>query len=329
MTTINDIARLANVSRSTVSRCLNDNGYVSEDARKRIMEVIEETGYMPSQSAKSLRTKKTGVIGVILPKISTETASRVVSGINDVLQANQYQILLTDTSLQKTKEIEFIRLLQSRNVDGIILLGTNKDQELIQAIDQAQVPVVVLGQEIPVTTSVVYPDAQATSHMIEFMLEKGYKKIGFIGAPETDPAVGITRKKAYKETLAKHAISYRDEWVQTGDFAIESGYEKMKQIMEESKDQRPDSVFVVTDNMAVGAIQYIKEQNMQIPKDIAVAATGASTLSQYIEPSLTTIDFLNEEAGATTAQCLLDAIDGKKARKKMEHTYRLLIRNSV
>ena len=95
MTTINDIAKLANVSRSTVSRHLNRNGYVSEEAQKRIDKAIQETGYLPSQSAKSLRTKKTGVIGVILPKISTETASRVVDGINQVLQENHFQMLLT------------------------------------------------------------------------------------------------------------------------------------------------------------------------------------------------------------------------------------------
>ena len=97
MTTINDIAKMANVSRTTVSRVLNNNGYVSESARKRVMKVVEETGYIPSVSAKSLRTKRSGVIGVILPKISTETASRVVGGINEVVSKEGFKILLTDT----------------------------------------------------------------------------------------------------------------------------------------------------------------------------------------------------------------------------------------
>ena len=147
MITINDIARLAGVSRSTVSRYLNDNGYVGKEASERIKKVIDETGYIPSQSAQSLRTKKTGVIGIIVPKISTETASRLVGGMNEVLIDEGYQMLLADTTLDKEKEIEYLRLLQSRNVDGIILLGTNKSSRLIKGIEEAKVPVVVLGQD--------------------------------------------------------------------------------------------------------------------------------------------------------------------------------------
>ncbi|SES12078.1 transcriptional regulator, LacI family [Gracilibacillus ureilyticus] len=328
MTTINDIAKLAEVSRSTVSRYLNSNGYVSEEAKKRIMKVIEETGYMPSQSAKSLRTKKTGVIGVILPKISTETASRVVSGINKVLQQNDYQMLLTTTSQEHKKEIEFIRLLQSRNVDGILLLATNTEKPLIDAIGNATVPIVALGQDIPTISSVIYPDYLATGEMIEYMIQKGYQHIGFIGVEEYDPAVGIERKRAFVDTLTKHQLKVNKDWIMQGDFSIESGYNSMKSIINSGSD-RPDAVFAVTDQIAVGAMQFLKEQQIQIPNDIAIAATGASRLAQYIEPSLTVIDFLNEEAGAIAAELLIEELTGTKAIKKIIHDYRLLVRNSV
>ncbi|KAB8128301.1 LacI family transcriptional regulator [Gracilibacillus oryzae] len=328
MTTINDIAKLAEVSRSTVSRYLNDNGYVSEDAKKRIMKVIEETGYIPSQSAKSLRTKKTGVIGVILPKISTETASRVVGGINQILQQNDYQMLLTTTSMESEKEIEFIRLLQSRNVDGILLLATNTEKPLINAIEKAALPIVALGQEFPNISSVIYPDYNATREIIAYLIQKGYQNIAFIGVGEDDPAVGIERKRGFVDTLNQHQLMINEDWIVQGDFSIDSGYDSIKEIWNKNN-KKPDAVFAVTDQIAVGAMQFLKEQQLQIPKDIAVAATGASRLSQFIEPSLTVIDFLNKEAGVIAAELLIEEITGEKAIKKIIHDYRLLKRNSV
>ncbi|SFL56157.1 transcriptional regulator, LacI family [Gracilibacillus orientalis] len=327
MTTINDIAKLANVSRSTVSRHLNKNGYVSQEAQERIDKVIQETSYLPSQSAKSLRTKKTGVIGVILPKISTETASRVVDGINQMLQENDYQMLLTQTSLDKDKEIAFIKLLQSRNVDGVILLGTNTDEALVNEIQKADVPVVVLGQNMPSTTSISYPDYNATVEMITYMLENGYRDISFIGVPEDDPAVGILRKKAYIDTLKKYNLPILEERMAFGDFSIESGYDAMQTIMMHSS--QPNAVFVVTDNMAVGAMQYLKENHYSIPKDIGMATTGVSRLSKYIEPVLTTIDFQNEDAGIAITRLLMEKLNGYNKTKKLTHTYRRLSGNSL
>lgn len=329
MITINDIAKLANVSRSTVSRYLNKNGYVGKEAGERIKKAIEETGYMPSQSAQSLRTKKTGVIGIILPKISTETASRLVGGMNEVLMEEGYQMLLADTSLDQEKEIEYLRLLQSRNVDGIILLGTNTSKELHQAINAARVPVVVIGQDLPNVTCVVNQDYLATKEILTYIIEKGNKKIGFIGVDESDPAVGIERKRAYIDTMAAYQIQVRDHWFQMGDFSVESGYSAMKEMWNKDIDQELEAVFAVTDRMAIGAMQFLKEHRIRIPEDIAIATTGASTLSKYVEPSLTTIDFLNKEAGQTGAKLLLAKLQGKKVDKKIFHSYRLLKRNSV
>ncbi|MFC4386968.1 LacI family DNA-binding transcriptional regulator [Gracilibacillus marinus] len=327
MTTINDIAKLAGVSRSTVSRFLNKSGYVSEEAKENIKAVIEETGYMPSQSAKSLRTNKTSVIGVILPKISTETASRVMSGINRELGKYDYQPLLADTGLDKEKELRYLALLQSRNVDGIIVLGTNTDDKMAEAIKRLRIPVIVVGQEFDEIPCIVYPDYEATCEAIEYMIKKGRRKIGFIGVPESDPAVGIVRKKAYVDTLMKHQLMLDKKHVQIGDFSIQSGYNAMQRIWKDSEEI--DSVFVVTDRMAVGAVKFLKEKNIVIPEQFAIATTGASSLAEYIDPSLTTVDFLNEQAGEKAATLIMQLISGEKVNEKLVHTYRLLKRNSV
>lgn len=305
MTTINDIAKMANVSRTTVSRVLNNSGYASEEVRKRILRIVEETGYMPSVSAKSLRTKKSGVIGVILPKISTETASRVVGGINEVLSKENFQILLTDTELDKEKEIEYVRLLKSRQVDGIILLSTNVNDRLIQAISETNLPFISLGQELPGFPSVVYDDYNAAVDMTNMLIQNGYQRIAFIGVGEDDPAVGGLRKQAYVDTLEENGFSMDERLVAVGDFSIESGYEGMKAILKQCGKNIPDAVFVVTDRMAIGAMEYLKEQGYGIPEDIAVAGIGASALSKYVTPSLTTVEYHNKEAGRKAAEFLL------------------------
>ncbi|GGF30457.1 LacI family transcriptional regulator [Halobacillus andaensis] len=329
MTTINDIAKMANVSRTTVSRVLNNNGYVSEEVRKRIIQIVEETGYIPSLSAKSLRTKKSGVIGVIIPRIDTETASRVVSGINEVVAKENFQILLTDTELDKQKEIEYIRLLQSRHVDGIILLATNINDHLISTIQDVELPFISLGQDLPGVTSILYDDYHAAVDMINMLVSKGHERIAFIGVSEEDPSVGVLRKKGYLDALAKYGYAVKDSWLETGDFSIESGYEAMKKIIKNSDKELPTAVFVVTDRMAIGAMEYLREQGFRIPEDVAVVGIGASTMSQYVTPSLTTVDYFNKEAGQKAAQLLLEQLKQKKEKEKFVQTYRLIKRDSV
>jgi LacI family transcriptional regulator, sucrose operon repressor len=331
MLTIKEIAEMANVSRATVSRVLNESGYVSAAAKKRVLEVIEKTGYVPSQHAKSLRTKQTKVIGVILPKISTETSSRVVDGMNDVFSEHGYQILLTTTNLNPEKEIEYIRLLKSRQVDGIVLIATNINKELMAEIEQLQIPFVAIGQDIPGVCSVTYDDYEASKTMAKAIIEKGYKNIAFIGVDESDRAVGIRRKKGFLDSMKEHNLTVREGWVKETNFDILSGYEAMKEIMEQSeKDDYPDAVFAVTDRIAIGAMQYLKEAGYKIPNQMAVSGMGAADISQYVQPALTTIEYENQRAGEEAAFMLLDQIvKNEKNDKKMILGYRLIVRDSI
>ncbi|RWZ59055.1 LacI family transcriptional regulator [Halobacillus fulvus] len=329
MTTINDIAQMANVSRTTVSRALNNSGYVSEDARKRIMKIVEETGYIPSQSAKSLRTKRSGVIGIILPRLSTETTTRVVNGINESLAKEGFQILLTDTELDKQKEIEYIRLLKSRHVDGIILLATNVNDELLKTIQEVDIPFLSIGQELPGVTSLVYDDYHAAADLTNMLIHKGHEKIAFIGVTNEDPSVGGKREQAFRDIMKENDLPVDENWIGEGDFSIDSGYEQMKKILKNSKDNRPTALFAVTDRMAIGAMEYLKEQGYKIPEDIAVVGIGASMMSKYMTPSLTTVDYFNDEAGRNAASLLLRKLKNEEIEKKFELSYRLILRDSV
>ncbi len=329
MLTIKEIAQRANVSRTTVSRVLNNSGYVSEKARSAVLKVIEETGYVPSQHAKSLRTKKTKVIGVILPKISTETSSRLVKGIDEVLGESGYQILLANTNLIPEKEIENLRLLRSRHVDGIILSATNTEPELMAEINQLAIPFVAVGQDMPGHPNVVFDDYQAAKDAVQAFIDKGHKRIAFIGVSESDPAVGRLRKKGYLDAMAASGLPVEGSWVQTGIFDLESGRACMKEMMETSS-LKPTAVLAVTDRLAIGAMQYVKESGLVIPDEIAIAGMGASELSKFITPSLSTIDFMVEEAGREAAALMLELIDNDgKCVIKRNIKHRFLQRDSI
>ncbi|MGA9289268.1 MAG: LacI family DNA-binding transcriptional regulator [Anaerobacillus sp.] len=329
MPTIKDVAKRAGVSRTTVSRVLNDNGYVSHEARKRVVEAVEEMGYIPSAHAKTMRTKRSGVIGVILPRISTETASRVVNGIENELAANGYQILLANTQLKPEKEIQNIKLLKSRQVDGIILLATNRNQDLLNTIADAEVPFVALGQELTGVTSVIYDDYHSAYSVTESLITKGHKRIGFIGVPQSDHAVGVIRKQGYLDAMHDHDLVVQDGWIQQGNFSFESGYEAAKKILEHSQ-VRPTALFAVTDRMAVGALGYLKEQQIHVPGEMALFGIGASDLSRHVTPPLSTVDYFNEDAGQKTAQLILLQLSGKAVEdRKIKLNYRLIERDSV
>lgn len=329
MITIKEIAEKANVSRTTVSRVLNKSGYVSEEARKRVQKVIEETGYVPSEHAKSLRTKKTNVIGVVLPKISTETSSRLVKGMDEIFAKKGYQILLANTNLEPEKEIEYLRLLKSRHVDGIILSATTINPSLVEEIYNLNIPFVAVGQSISGLTNVILDDYQATKDMVDFLIQKGHKQIAFIGVDERDRAVGYLRKAGYLDAMRENNLAVGSTWVQKGEFNVESGFECMSQILGTSEKQ-PTAVLAVTDRLAIGALQRIKESGLSIPEDISLAGMGASEFSRYVTPALTTIDFSIEEAGREAAALILRKIGGENDHgMNITIPYRLIERASV
>lgn len=317
------------MSRTTVSRVINGTGYASDKARRKVMAVVEETGYVPSQHAKSLRTKQTKIIGVILPKISTDTSSRTVNGMTEVFEEAGYQILLTSTNLERKKEIEHLKLLQNRQVDGILLIGTNAGKALAEEIKASKVPVVVVGQEIPDVPSIVFDDYGAACRMTTLLIEAGHRRIGYIGVDETDHAVGHLRRQGFLDTMTQHDLSVAREWLMEGDFSIESGYQAMERMMTTAP-APVEAVFAATDRMGLGAWRYLRRHGYRIPEDIALGGIGSSETSRFIEPALTAIEYEYEEAGRASAEMLLKLLEGKRdinGKKTLDFT--LVKRDSI
>ena len=208
---INDIAKMAEVSRATVSRYLND-GDVSEEKRERIRKIIEETGYTPSRQAQILRTNKTRVVGVIIPKIDSDSISRMVEGISSVLSKAGYQLLLANTHNHARDELDYLQVLENYHVDGIILLGTVFSREHKKQLRELETPVVVLAQQLSGFACVYNDDYRAALEMTRYMLDTA-KHPGCIGVTHKDKAAGEARWKGFYDACKKKHITWNENAV--------------------------------------------------------------------------------------------------------------------
>ena len=302
---INEIAKMAGVSRATVSRYLNQ-GYVSEEKKEQIRKVIEETGYRPSNQAQMLRTKKTRLVGVIIPKINSHTVSRMVTGIGDILSQKGYRLLLANTNNDVEEELNYLSVFKENQVDGIIFIATIFTAKHKKLLKECQVPVVILGQYLQGYSCVYHDDALAAKQIMDLLLEKG-KVPGYIGVTPRDEAVGRNRRRGVEESLAEHGIAWKEGQLLIGDFSIESGYEKMKELLE--NEPQVDSVFCATDNIASGAMLYLRESGKRMPEDVQIAGMGNTPVSRLLTPPLTTMCLHYRTCGSEAAKILVECME--------------------
>ena len=302
---INEIARLAGVSRATVSRYLN-NGYVSSEKKEVIRRVIQETGYQPSSQAQTLRTKKTSLIGVILPKINSDTISREVTGISDILTRRGYQLILANTNNDVEEELKYLSLFKERQVDGVVFIATMFTRKHKQMLKDYKVPIVILGQHLDGYPCIYQDDHKAAFQVTEKLAEKG-KKFAYIGVTDKDEAVGACRKKGFMDAIHKAKLEVVPERMKIGSFTMDSGYEMAKELFEE--EPSIDSLVCATDTMAVGAMTYLKEIGLRIPEDVQIAGIGDGVPGKIVEPKLTTVHFYYKTSGMEAAAMLADLIE--------------------
>ncbi|MGI6070053.1 MAG: LacI family DNA-binding transcriptional regulator [Blautia sp.] len=323
---INEIAKLAGVSRATVSRYLNQ-GYVSKEKQEQIRKVIEETGYQPSSQAQMLRTKRTKLIGVILPKINSDTVSRMVAGISDVLSKQGYQLLLANTNNDIQEELKYLNLFKDNQVDGILFIATIFTAKHKKLLRECKVPVVILGQHLEGYSCVYHDDYHSARQVTELLLEKGQVP-GFIGVTVKDEAAGLSRRKGFEAALKKAHMACPKEQMAEAAFSVESGYEAMKRLLEAAPSV--DSVFCATDNIAIGAMSYLKEIKKSIPQEIQIAGIGDTPLGNLVEPKLTTVHLFYKTSGMEAASMLLELLeDSSGVCKELKMGYRVIRKDST
>lgn len=309
MASLHDVAELAGVSKSTVSRVINNEYGVKEATKVKVMKAVEEVGYVVNQVAKDLKSQKTNLVGVIVPRVSSHATAQGIDGLSRVFEQAGKHVLLASAQLSGAKEIEYIQLFNQKRVEGVVLYATHIDNELVKAISQSKAPVVLVGQDgslfnIP---SVVHDDLRVGFEAGNRLLAAGCKQIGFIGVPDSDLAVDKLRSDGLTQALAMNDQQLLFHC--HGEFSIESGYANMKQIL--ASYPNVDGVFCATDRIAVGAIKALQEAGIEVGKQIKVLGVGNDELGYINSPSLSTFNYAFDKAGENGAKMLLELIDGK------------------
>ena len=322
--TIVDIAKMAGVGTTTVSRYFN-GGNLKKETRERIKEIVDKYNYTPNTFAKALKSTDSKIIGVIVPCLHSYISGNTLKYLDKELKENNYETLIMNANFDENKQLEYIKKLARMNVDGIILLPTTMSKAYESTIKSIDVPVVMLGQEGEYTYSVEYNDFNAARDLTNYVLASGHKKIAYLGVGEDDIAVGYYRKLGVLRALEKYNLE--PENILITNFGMEEGYEIVKENIEKLKE---DSCLIcATDNLAYGAIKALEESGLSIGENYSVAAFGDYTSSILLKSPLTTIKFDLKDAAKQTVEMLLNIIKKEETVMKLLIGYELKTRDSV
>ena len=330
---ISEIACMAGVSSAAVSRYIN-GGSISEEKKQRIKKVIEETGYVPNPTARSLRQQRTDGIGVIVPKFNSDSVSNLIEGVSTVLSKSGYLAIFGNAENDEKRELEYLRLMQETRFAGILLMGTVFTPKHIAFFRESKMPIVVCGQNHPSVTCVYHDDKGAAKEITRYMIEKGRRKLAYIGAIERDISVGINRREGVEEAMSEAQLDPSALVRAQVFFAVDDGYKGMNDILDGG--YVPDGVICATDSLAVGAIKALQERGYKVPGDISVAGIGGGFAGTIITPALTTVKLFHRECGERGARLLLSMIEQQREKPDQKlpttHTmfgYSLIERESV
>jgi LacI family transcriptional regulator, sucrose operon repressor len=321
--TISDIAQLSGVAKSTVSRYLN-GGSVSDATKKKIERVIKETGYIPNTFAQSLKAKKPNIIGTIVPRLDSYATSQTLIGIDEELRKLNYQMLISNTSQDLEREIENIYTMARQKVAGIILLATQITDTHLEAFEQLQIPILLVGQQHQEIYSVIHNDFEAGYDLGKYVLAKGHRKIAFLGVTEKDIAVGVNRKEGFRQAVEETEccdVNYYET-----SFKMAEAITKVPAIIDEFN---PSILVCATDNIAMGAIKAAHLKGIRVPEDLSVTGFGGYEVTEIIHPSLTTVKFFYKEAGRVAAESMVRLVNSEEVAPLILSKFKIIERESV
>jgi len=309
--TIKDVARAAQVSVATVSRTLNGHGNVAEDVRRRVLAVANDLRYTPHAAARSLSSRRTQTLGVVLPDLHGEFFSELVRGVDQVAREHRLHLLVSSYHGQPEEQISALRAMRGR-VDGLLVMSPYAAAQVSIAEElAATLPTVLInaqdaGADTPSLNVDNYGGAQA---MVEHLVAAGHRRIAFIAGPD-DNFDANERLRGYREALARLLPDAR-EWVLPGKFDEASGHAAGAALL--AAQERPDAVFAANDMMALGCLFGLVQGGLRVPDDIAVTGFDDIPLARYVHPALTTMRVNIAELGARAARMLLARLNPEPA----------------
>jgi DNA-binding LacI/PurR family transcriptional regulator len=333
--TMYDVARLAGVSQPTVSRILNHhdtNIPVSDETREKVLAAVQQLGYRPNTIARSLRTQRTQTIALLLADISNGFYHPIARAIQDVAREYEYEVFISNSDHLYKNEKLFCEAVLRRSVDGVIMVPIHLTYEdLNQFVSQVQVPMAILGEHInhQAIDMVYVNDEKATYEGTQWLLQRGYTRIGFIGVPDNLPP-GPRRFRGYLRAITEAGLNPDPRFIQhDGDFTLEGGARAAQKLIQVG--ELPSAVVVLNDLMAIGLILGLQEAGYHIPDDIAVLGFDDIAEATIVRPALTTIAQDARDIGLKLAHMLFERIENPDSRPQQvyESTYRLIQRDSA
>lgn len=305
--TIKDIAKRLNISTSTVSRALADRWDVNPETRRAVLEMADQLHYKPNLISLGLRSNQSFSIGVIIPEFVNSFFAEVINGINSVLVANNYQVLICQSNESWETEKSNIRFLESRCVDGF-LVSVSDDRancDYFRALIEKGVPVVFFNRVCDEADApeVIIDDRRWAFEATDHLIREGCRRIVHLTGPD-NLSVSILRKAGYLDALAAHGIEAEESLIVPAGLFLEDGAAAAMKIL--AMEERPDGLFAITDPVAIGAMKTLRKRGVRIPEEIAVVGFSESPMAAIVEPELTSVEQPTFEIGAAAARILLE-----------------------
>jgi DNA-binding LacI/PurR family transcriptional regulator len=331
--TITDIAEKAKVSRMTVSRVLSGSGYVAKETAEKIKKIMKELDYHPNLVARSLSSQKTKTIGLIIPKTEKlfldNYLSQVLSGISDISQEKDYKLMLLPVNRTGPEKTSYLGFIRSRLFDGLIVLKAQIGDPSIKELVDSGFPSIIVNHRL-YSDKLNFVDSEntkGTESALEYLYKKGHRKIAFF-AGSLNETNAKDRLQGYKNFLKKHHLQYNSDYVFYGEFNKGIAFKEAEKIIKLKN--KPTAIFCSDDYMALGVMDRLKENKINIPDDIAVMGFDNIEIGEFYRPALTTVKQSMFEIGKSSLEALLALINNqKKSPIRIMVKTQLVIRDSV
>lgn len=307
MKNIDDIAKLAGVSKSTVSRYLND-GSVSMKTKEKLDKIIQEHDYQPNQFAQSLRAHRTNMIGAIIPRMNSFAVDETIKGVKTICDKQNYRLLLNYTNLNSDLELDALETFYRSKVDGIIFMATDITDKHLEVIHKINVPVIIVGQTHEQLHCIVHDDYQAGYLVGDTLGKQGYKDIQFFGVTETDTAVSIYRKQGFIDGLKVHGI---EPSISITSFNYQEAKPDVASVLQ--KYPHFDAIVGATDSIALAVHKYNSEHHMSK----YIVGFGGDPVTKIVSPSIHTVRYAFDYAGEVAMEKLNQLIQHKDVEKQI------------
>ncbi|MDF1514484.1 MAG: LacI family DNA-binding transcriptional regulator [Anaerolineae bacterium] len=309
MPTIKDVAKSAGVAPITASRVINHSGYVSDSTRRRVEQAIDALGYIPNRVARSLRSKQTNLVALVLTDITNPFWTTVARGVEDAASEGGFSVILCNTDESKIKQDAYVRNLLQRQVDGFLIVPSEDAPVVLSLIQKQSVPVVVLDREVKEDVDTVRSDSfNGAVQLTRLLLDLGHHHIAMLSGP-LGVSTAVDRVQGYLNVLGENGMPVRSEFIIYGSFTQQGGYDMCRTIL--SVHPRPTAIFAGNNFIAVGVLRALREVGLRVPEDMALVAFDDLPPTYVIDPFLTVAAQSAYEMGQIATQILLKRMEGK------------------